>query len=102
MLRSVSLYEAHFSLERLRIWVRAGKIDVALMLNSSNPKPSSIGIAIGSPAISPHMPAHLPSRWAASITLLIKFKIAGLYGWYKSLTRSFIRSRSAEHTSELQ
>ena len=33
------------------------KIEVADIENSSNPKPSNNGAAIGSPAISPHIPA---------------------------------------------
>ena len=48
--------------------------------NSSSPKPISSGAAIASPAISPHIPVHLPSAWAESITCLTKRKIDGWNG----------------------
>ena len=41
--------------------LRAFKICVADIENSSNPKPNKIGTAFSSPAIAPHIPAHLPS-----------------------------------------
>ena len=38
----------------------AFKIEVALIENSSSPYSTSVGIAASSPAISPHIPTHLP------------------------------------------
>ncbi|MNT93744.1 hypothetical protein D3C72_2352880 [compost metagenome] len=66
------------SADSFEIWLRAGRMEVALMLNSSSPRPSSSGMAVESPAISPHMPVHLPWAWAASMTFLIRRRIAGL------------------------
>ena len=73
---------------------RRETIDVALIENSSKPIASKIGIAIGSPAISPHMPTQQSFACAASMIVFTKRKIAGWYGWYQvpppteSLSRS--------------
>ena len=50
------------------------------VLNSSSPSPRSIIVMIMSPAISPHMPTHIPALWPFSITLFIRRNIAGCVG----------------------
>ena len=85
------------SVESRFIKLRTLRTEVADMEYSSSPIPSNNGTMIGSPAASPHIPAHLPSLCAESITCLTSRKMDGLYGWYKYETCSFPRSAAIEY-----
>ena len=64
-------------------------------LSSSTPRPSNSGMAVESPAISPHTPVQMPWRRPASMVICSILNIAGCVGSYKSATFSLRRSTAS-------